>query len=114
MYQPDHFRVDDIKEMHALMRARPFASLVSAGAKGLFASHLPTVLKDEGAFGVIECHLARANPHWGDLAEGNEALMIFKGRKPISRRTGIPRRRSMERSCRPGTLRPCTHMAAPR
>ena len=79
MYRPDHFRVDDHKEMHVLMRNRPFASLVSAGAKGLFASHLPTVLKDEGPHGVIECHLARANPHWRDLAEATEALMIFHG-----------------------------------
>ena len=65
--------------MHALMRARPFAALVSAGSAGLYASHLPTVLKDDGPYGVIECHLARANPHWSDLAEGNEALMIFQG-----------------------------------
>ena len=65
--------------MHALMRARPFAALVSAGSAGLYASHLPTVLKDDGPYGVIECHLARANPHWRDLAEGNEALMIFQG-----------------------------------
>jgi transcriptional regulator len=79
MYRPDHFGVDDVKEMHALMRGRPFASLVSAGAKGLFASHLPTVLKDEGRYGVIECHLARANPHCSDLAEAAEALMIFQG-----------------------------------
>jgi transcriptional regulator len=79
MYQPDHFRTDDIAQMHALMRARPFATLVSAGASGLFASHLPTVLKDEGEHGVIECHLARPNPHWKDLAECDEALMIFAG-----------------------------------
>jgi transcriptional regulator len=46
---------------------------------GLFASHLPTVLKDDGPFGVIECHLARPNPHWRELAEVNEALMIFQG-----------------------------------
>ncbi len=79
MYQPDHFRVDDIAEMHALMRARPFAALVSAGAAGLYGTHLPTVLKNEGAFGTIECHLARANPHAKDLAAGGEALMIFQG-----------------------------------
>ncbi len=79
MYRPDQFRVDDVKEMHALMRARPFATLVSAGAKGLNASHLPTVLKDEGENGAIECHLARANPHWSELAEAGEALMIFHG-----------------------------------
>jgi len=28
---------------------------------------------------VVECHLARANPHWKDVASGNEALMIFQG-----------------------------------
>lgn len=79
MYRPDHFRVEDVAEMHALMRARPFAALVSAGSAGLYASHLPTVLKDDAPFGVIECHLARANPHWKDLAAGGEALMIFQG-----------------------------------
>jgi len=78
MYLPDLFRVEDVAQMHALMRARPFAALVSAGPSGLFASHLPTVLKDEGRYGVIECHLARANPHCLDLA-GGEALMIFQG-----------------------------------
>src|SRR5712672_1776698 len=79
MYQPDHFRVEDVPQMHALMRARPFAALVSGGSAGIYASHLPTVLKDDGPYGVIECHLARANPHWKDLAEGNESLMIFQG-----------------------------------
>jgi len=49
------------------------------GSQGLGATHLPTVLKDEGSQGVVECHLARANPHWKELAEGNEALMIFQG-----------------------------------
>ena len=79
MYQPDHFRVDDVPQMQALMRARPFAALVSAGSAGLYASHLPTVLKDEGPQGVFECHLARANPHCKDLAAVSEALMIFGG-----------------------------------
>jgi len=79
MYQPDHFRVADLPKMHALMRARPLATLVSAGSLGLYATHLPTVLKDDGPYGIIECHLARANPHWKDLAEGTEALMIFRG-----------------------------------
>jgi len=79
MYLPDHFRVADLPEMHALMRARPLATLVSAGSMGLYATHLPTVLKDDGLYGIIECHLARANPHWRDLAEGTEALMIFQG-----------------------------------
>jgi transcriptional regulator len=79
MFQPDHFRVDDVAEMHALMRARPFAALVSAGPLGLYGTHLPTVLKSERPNGVIECHLSRANPHWKDLAGGGEAMLIFQG-----------------------------------
>jgi len=61
------------------MRDRPFSTLVSGGSTGLYASHLPTVLKNGGPYGVIECHLARSNPHCRDLAEANEALMIFQG-----------------------------------
>ena len=53
MYLPDHFRVEDIPEMHALMRARPFAALISAGPEGLYASHLPTVLKDGDCMAVL-------------------------------------------------------------
>ena len=79
MYRPDHFRVDDVPAMHALMRARPLAALVSGGAAGLYATHLPTVLKEDGPYGLVEFHLARANPHWKVLAEGDEALMIFQG-----------------------------------
>jgi transcriptional regulator len=65
--------------MHALMRDRPFAAIISGGSAGLQASHVPTVLKDVGRYGMIECHLARANPHWKDLAASDEALMIFQG-----------------------------------
>ncbi len=79
MYRPDQFRVEDVAQMHALMRGRPFAALISSGPDGLYASHVPTVLKDEGPFGVVECHLARANPHWQGIARGGEALMIFQG-----------------------------------
>jgi transcriptional regulator len=79
MYLPDHFRIEDATQMQALMCAHPFAALVSAGPAGLYGSHLPTVLKDEGELGVIECHLARANPHCKELAAVGEALMIFQG-----------------------------------
>jgi transcriptional regulator len=79
MYQPEDFRVDDVPQVHALMRARPFAALISAGPAGLYATHMPTVLKDEGPLGLVECHVARANPHWKQFAESSEVLMIFQG-----------------------------------
>src|SRR5258706_9709581 len=77
MYQPDHFRIDDLPPMHALMRARPFAAFISAGPAGLFAAHLPTVLNSHYPCAVIQCHLSRANPHWKDLPPTSEALLIF-------------------------------------
>jgi transcriptional regulator len=88
MYRPDHFRVEDVVRMHALMRARPFASLVSNGSTGLCASHLPTVLKDEGSYGVVECHLARANPHWTDVASQGPEGYITPNRYPSKAQHG--------------------------
>ena len=103
MYRPDLFRVDDVPQMHALMRARPFAALISNGAAGLYASHLPTVLKEVGTYGAIEFHLARANPHWKELAEGNEALMIFRGPEGYITPNWILPRPSTGKSFRVGT-----------
>ena len=104
MYRPDQFRVEDVARMHALMRARPFASLVSNGSTGLCASHLPTVLKDEGSYGVIECHLARANPHWKDVASGNEALMIFQGPEGYITPNWYPSKAHTAKSSQLGTM----------
>jgi len=81
MYTPKNFAVGDVGELHALMRARPFAVLVTHGRDGLFATHLPTVLKVDGqaSLGRIECHVARPNPHWRSFAADADALMIFQG-----------------------------------
>ena len=81
MYTPAQFKIEDAGEAHALMRAHPFAILVTQGADGMTATHLPTVLKVEDAtpLGRIECHLARPNPQWKSFAAGTDALMIFQG-----------------------------------
>ena len=80
MYLPSAFRQDDLAELHAQMQASPFALLTSAGAAGMLASHLPLLLApDEGEFGTLYGHFARANPHWRDLQGGAEALAVFSG-----------------------------------
>ena len=81
MYTPAQFKVDAAGEAHALMRAHPFAIMVTHGTGGIVATHLPTVLKTDGAgpLGRIECHLARPNPQWKTLAPYTDALMIFQG-----------------------------------
>lgn len=80
MYTPEPFSVADTAELVALMRAHPFATLISAGPAGLEATHLPTVLKTEEERPIaIECHVARANPQWKEFSSGRDALMIFGG-----------------------------------
>jgi transcriptional regulator len=81
MYTPKQFEVADTAEVHAMMRAHPFAVLVTNGAEGLVATHLPTVLKvdETGPLGRIECHLARPNPQWRSFAADADALLIFQG-----------------------------------
>jgi len=91
MYLPELFHVTDRDKLHALMQGRPFATLVSAGPSGLLGTHLPTVLKpDDCALGSIECHVARANAHWKDFADGVEALMIFHGAEAYIRPSWYP------------------------
>lgn len=81
MYTPAQFKIEDAGEAHALMRAHPFAILITHGADGMIATHLPTVLKVDAAspLGRIECHLARPNPQWKSLAADADALLIFQG-----------------------------------
>lgn len=81
MYVPSQFRIGDVAEMLDLMRGNPFAALVSHGAEGIVASHLPTLVKQEGDAISVEAHLARGNPHWRCLAAApeGEILMIFSG-----------------------------------
>jgi transcriptional regulator len=79
MYTPPAFRIDDRAEIHAMMRACRLATLVTATAEGLLATPLPLILApEEGEFGVLHGHLARANPQWKAAAIG-EAMVLFNG-----------------------------------
>ncbi len=65
------------------MRAYSFATLFGPasgeqGGASSAATHLPLVVKDEGAHGLLEGHFAKANPHWRALA-GRETLVVFLG-----------------------------------
>jgi len=77
MYSPKFNRVDDRALLLEAMQAYSFAILFGAGAP-LVATHLPLVVKDQGAHGLIEGHFAKANPHWQSLA-GRETLAVFSG-----------------------------------
>ena len=56
-----------------------FALLVTHGAEGLVASHIPFLIERDGERLHLHGHLARPNPQVSDLARGGEVLVIFHG-----------------------------------
>lgn len=80
MYMPAHFQEDRAEVLHALIREHPLAVLVTLGAGGLFASHIPLEIDPEPApFGTLRGHVARGNPQWREFRPEVEALAIFQG-----------------------------------
>ena len=79
MYLPALFEEARSEVLHALMRDHSFATIVTQGADGLAANHLPLHLNTEGSpLGVLQGHVARANPLWRSAANA-DALVIFQG-----------------------------------
>ncbi len=80
MYVPPLFAMGEEAEVMAFCSAHPFALLVTHGRQGLFATHLPVILKREATAGAAFFgHIARANPHWQNTDSGAEALLVFSG-----------------------------------
>lgn len=79
MYIPAHFNESRPEQLHKLITQHPLGILVANGKSGLSANHLPFMLHPkEGAHGVLHCHVARNNPVWQDLDNGDEVMVIFR------------------------------------
>ena len=76
MYLPAHFEQHDVAKLHALMREHPLATLVTVGADGPTADHVP--LEFDAATNTLRGHVARANPLWRTAA-GQPVLAVFTG-----------------------------------
>lgn len=80
MYLPSHFETTDAPALRRLVAAYPLGALVTHGADGLDADHLPFEFDpDAGAAGVLRAHVARANPLWRRCTPGMPAMVIFRG-----------------------------------
>lgn len=80
MYVPAHFNKQRVEVLHQLIRERPLGTLVTLNAGGLNADHIPFEVDSVPApFGMLRCHVARANPIWRDFSPSVEALVIFQG-----------------------------------
>lgn len=86
MYLPPQFQAKDHLIAQDLMRAYPFASLISTDDAGLpFVTHLPLHLETRPASGeapardVLLGHVAKPNPHWRYLQARPTAVVTFVG-----------------------------------
>lgn len=80
MYIPTAFKVDELEVLHNLMQAYNFATLVTCQAGTPFATHLPFMLHpQQGQYGTLVAHMARANPQWHYFNTDTEVLVIFQG-----------------------------------
>jgi transcriptional regulator len=80
MYLPTVFTEARPEILRQVMRENSFATVVTAAGGVPFASHLPVTIADTATGGIeIRGHFARANPHWSQLAAGEQTLAIFHG-----------------------------------
>lgn len=80
MYVPSHFEESRVERLHDLIDEFPFGILLTNGTQGLDANHLPfQIVRDQGPFGTLLGHVARANPIWREVGEDDEVLVVFRG-----------------------------------
>ena len=70
----DEFRADDLETARAIVRAHPFATIVTAGLR---ATHMPCLLDEAGDGLVVLGHVARADPACEQL--DGPLLIVFHG-----------------------------------
>ena len=80
MYLPSHFEETRVEVLHQLIRSHPLGALVTFGADGLNANHVPFEFDPNPVpFGTLRAHVARANPVWREFSREVEPLVIFQG-----------------------------------
>lgn len=76
MYAPPFNRVEDEAEIRRMVAAVGAAELITIGQDGYpRATLLPILWRD----GVVFAHMARANPHWKEIADGAPVLLVCAG-----------------------------------
>jgi transcriptional regulator len=83
MYLAPQFSAKDAAAAHELIRANPFASLISTDDDGLpFVTPVPLHLltgEGDGNQTLLLGHCARPNPHWRYLLKRPKAIVTFMG-----------------------------------
>jgi transcriptional regulator len=77
MYLPPHFETGELSAIHDAMESCGLANVVTWTGEELIATPLPLILaRDEGDYGTLYGHLAKANDQWHRPVV-HEALVLF-------------------------------------
>jgi transcriptional regulator len=83
MFEFPRFATDDPRHAVELVRAHPFALVVSAADGVPVATHVPVIEESRvdttfvGA--TLLSHMARVNPHWREFEPSPQVLVVFSG-----------------------------------
>jgi transcriptional regulator len=77
MYTPKHFEQTNTRALWDFIDDNAFGALLTVVDGRPTVSHVPFLADREA--GLLHCHVARANPHWQDVARCEQALVIFIG-----------------------------------
>jgi len=80
MYLPQQFAEPRIEELHRIVRENALGIVVRPTGSGFEAEHLPFLLDvGEDHAATLIAHVARANPVWREIGEGDPVLVVFRG-----------------------------------
>jgi transcriptional regulator len=80
MYLPKHFEENNAAVLYEFIRCNPFAVLVTNGADGLSADHIPILLNTDNEERIcLQGHIAASNSLWKTLVNPHDTLVIFQG-----------------------------------
>jgi len=79
MYVPAANRISESSRINQFIHGHGFATLITIGESGPWASHLPFVFDEAEGGGSLRCHMARANGQWHHLETHPEVLCTFLG-----------------------------------
>jgi transcriptional regulator len=80
MYIPQPFAERRTEALQRIIEENALGMLVTHTATGLEVQHLPFLSETvEGHGMVLTAHVARANPIWREVGQGDKVLVVFRG-----------------------------------
>jgi transcriptional regulator len=82
MYTPAHFAITDPQTLQRIIHEHPLGILITPTPDGMDANHIPFEFDPAvGKLGLLNAHVARANPLWQQCLEGADVMVVFRGKE---------------------------------